>query len=291
MDIDDISAGITGFIDILGFGGRVLSAKRIDDIKDIKKLVQRIQSEFDFDTKDSLTKEVHSIYNKTILAFSDCVVVNIPLQSKATEYEGTFDPIMSELAGFAYAQGACAQDKLFLRGGLDIGWWHQSGSTLISQSMVRAYKAEAKANVPVIALTNDLYNFFVNHKHRQFYSSDYDPVKRILRKYEEGEGDNRIEFWYLDYISICVESIGWQRSKEQLHAYRSASPEEKGKIMNQGYRENIDYWLEHHARNIEAAYTNASNEKVKGKYEWLSEYHNEIAATFTNTKDCICTVG
>jgi hypothetical protein len=290
MSKSDVSAGITGFIDILGFSDRVLAAQTIADVKEVGKLVARIRSEFDYSTRDSLTKEVHSLYKKTVLAFTDCVIINIPLQSDATEYEGTFDPIMSELVGFAYAQGACALDKLFIRGGIDIGWWYRSGSSLISQSMVRAYKAEGKANVPVIALTEEVYKFFSDHKHRDYYSDDSDPIKRTLRRYEAGEGNARVEFWYLDYISICVESVGWQRSKAQHSAYRAASPDEKQQIMNEGYRENVDCWFDQHARSIEEAHANSSDSKVKAKYEWLEKYHNEIAVTFTATPKCLCKI-
>lgn len=197
-----VSAGLTGFIDILGFGDRVLAAKSFTDIEAIRNLVNRIQSGFDFATKDRLTKDVHSLYNKTVLAFSDCVIVNIPLQSQATKYEGTFDPIMSELLGFAYAQGACVLNKVFLRGGLATGWWYRSGPTLISQSMIDAYRAECNANVPVIALTRKLYDFLANHEGRKFYSLDIDPVTSLFRKYEVSAGSKRRPFWYLDYISM-----------------------------------------------------------------------------------------
>lgn len=288
MSKPDVSAGITGFIDILGFGDRVLNAEQIDDVHALIDVVARIRSAFDYSTRDKLTKQVHSIYSKTVLAFSDCVIINIPLQSDATEYEGTFDPIMSELAGFAYAQGVCALEKIFVRGGIDMGWWYRSGSTLISQSMVRAYKAEGRANVPVIALTPDLYNFFANHEHRNFYSNDADPITRILRKYEAGEGENHVEFWYLDYISICVESVSWQQSKAQFGEYRAASPDEKQEIMSKGYRENIDLWLSQHARNIEEAFSGTTHEKVKAKYRWLCNYHNDVGVTFTSSPNCLC---
>ncbi len=150
MTNKEVSTGITGFIDILGFGDRILAAKTADEIQQIRKLVETIQGEFDFNTTDPLTKEVHAIYDKTVLAFSDSVVINIPLQSSVTEREGTFDPIMSELAGFAYAQGACVLKKVFVRGGLDLGWWYQSGPTLISSSMLGAYRTDVARMFPLL---------------------------------------------------------------------------------------------------------------------------------------------
>jgi hypothetical protein len=36
-----------------------------------------------------------------VLAFSDSVMVNVPLESSYTRLQGSFDPIMSELSGMA----------------------------------------------------------------------------------------------------------------------------------------------------------------------------------------------
>ncbi|MFZ4856798.1 MAG: hypothetical protein ACOYL3_10415 [Desulfuromonadaceae bacterium] len=285
---DDVSTGITGFIDILGFSKKIECATDISHINDIRRLIEKVQSEFDFDTKDELIQEVHQISNKSVLAFSDCVVINIPLESKATEYSGSFDPFLCELTGFAYAQGTCASDGLFLRGGLDIGWWFQSGTTLISSSMVGAYKAETKAVVPVISVTDDLYTYFANHKDRKLYAPDYDPIKNCLRKYVNNLGEKPLEYWYLDYITICLKDLGWQTSKKQREKYISSCAEEKNSIMSDGWKINVDAWLSNHARKIETAHNDTDDSKVKLKYKWLSEYHNDVAKDFTDTVSCFC---
>lgn len=286
MKEEDLSVGITGFIDILGVGEKVLNAKTVEDIARIKTDLKKIQSEFDFDTKDDFTSKVQQLTNTTVLAFSDCIVVNIPLQSESTKYSGTFDPLMSELAGFAYAQGACVQSSLFVRGGLELGWWFQDGSTLISQSMVGAVKREESADVPVIALCDEIYAYFSDHKHREYYSKDYDPVKSMFREYKS-KNDS---FYYIDYISICVEALDWHRSREQMNNYKSASPDEKDEITASGYRENVDQWLCTHARNIESAAAAAPNDKVRRKYEWLAAYHNEVAKGYSTNEECNCRV-
>lgn len=282
----EISVGVTAFIDILGFGNKVLSAMSLDDLNEIHTRIMLIQEAFDFETTDELVRDVQKLHGTSILAFSDCVVVNIPLQSEATKYEGTFDPIMSEVTSFAYGQGTCCLNSLFIRGGIDLGWWYQNGSTLISQSMVNAYKAEGLASVPVIALTKELYDYFSDHNHRNCYGEDYDPIPRVFRKYQEGEK----EFYYIDYITICLESLDWKRSKEQLDLYRQAGPDEKDKIMSEGYRQNIHDWLDRHARNIEAAHSAVDDKGVKSKYVWLSKYHNEVANNFTRNQACQCAV-
>ncbi|MDY0391123.1 MAG: hypothetical protein RBQ88_09455 [Desulfobulbus oligotrophicus] len=286
MDEKDISVGVTAFIDILGFGNKVLAAKSIDDIKEIHKDVKLIQDAFDFETDDDLTREVQEIHRTTVLAFSDCVVVNIPLESDATKYEGTFDPIMSEITSFAYGQGICCLNSLFIRGGLDLGWWYQKDATLISQSMVNAYKSEGAVSVPVIALTDRVYDYFSKHSHREYYSDDFDPIPRVFRTLEI----NGKKHLYIDYVTICLEAVGWQRSKEQLDEYRLSSPEDKDKIMNKGYRQNIDEWLKTHSENIKRAHADTNEDSVKEKYEWLANYHNEIANNFTRNQDCLCNI-
>lgn len=283
---NEVSAGITAFIDILGFGNKVLNATTLDGLNNIHDQVKLIQNAFDFDTTDELIQDVQKLHRTTILAFSDCVVVNIPLQSEATTYDGTFDPIMSEVTSFAYGQGTCCLNSLFIRGGIDLGWWFQSGPILISQSMVNAYNTEGYASVPVIALTNEFYEYFSNHKHREYYSKDYDPIPSVFRKYKEGDK----EFYYIDYMTICLESLDWQRSNQQLELYRSSSLDKKDKIKSEGFRQNIDDWLNKHARNIEAAYSAANDDKVRNKYVWLCGYHNEIADNFTLNPDCQCVV-
>lgn len=286
MKTEDLSVGITGFIDILGFGEKVINAKTLDDINKIRFDIEKIQNEFDFEPKDKSMKEAQRLTKTTVLAFSDCVVVNIPLESDSTKYSGTFDPIMSELAGFAYAQGNCVQNSLFIRGGLELGWWYQNGATLISQSMVGAVKREASACIPVIALCEEIYKYLADHSHRKFYSDNLDPIKGMFRKYSSGEN----EFFYIDYISICLEGLDWHRSSEQMAFYRNATPEEKDEIVVSGYRENVGFWLANHARNIEKAADLAPNPKVKDKYIWLATYHNDVAKRYSTDHQSLCSL-
>jgi hypothetical protein len=284
----NVSVGITAFLDILGFGDRVLKARTISDIDAIAKDVRKIQSEFDHNPKDKLIKEVHANYRKTVLAFSDSVIVNVPLQSEMTKFEGTFDPLMSEITSMALAQGSCVASGLFLRGGVDLGWWYRRGATLASQSMVRAYKAEGRANVPVIALTDELYQYLSKHSHRNFYSKDFEPLKRLLRYYQAEMPDGKISFWYLDYITVCAESIDWIKSRAQHQSYLAASSDERQKIMEDGYKANLTTWFIHHAKVIKQAHKKAKIESVKSKYAWLASYHNEIASRFTESPACLC---
>lgn len=290
MSNKNISIGLTAFLDILGFGERVLNSRKISDIDAIARDIRKIQAEFDYKPKDALTREGHENYKKSVLAFSDSVIVNIPFQSDMTELEGTFDPLMSELHAMALAQGRCVTTGLFLRGGVDLGWWYRRGATLVSQSMVRAYKTEGLVNVPVIALTDELYKYFSKHSHRNYYSEDNDPVHALLRQYSVQGEAGEVTFWYLDYIKIYAESIDWITSRAQHQSYIYAAPDEKQAIMDDGYKTNLTNWFSLHARVIEEAYEQAKNERVKNKYAWLAAYHNDVAVEFTAMPICLCKV-
>ncbi|OYD52423.1 hypothetical protein CGK74_17835 [Thauera propionica] len=290
MGTSKLTFGVTAFIDILGFGDRVLSAASTKDIRSVAASVKLIRKRFDHKTNEDYIKESHKLSSTTVLAFSDSVIVNVPLQSDITKIEGTFDPIMSEISSMALAQGQCAAEGLFIRGGLDLGWWYKDGATLVSESLTRAYKAEGSANVPVIALTPDLYKFLSEHKNRSWYSSDSDPVKRTFLRYSAAVKGKRVSFWYLDYIRIFTESIGWQTSREQLETFRTASSEQKAIIQEAGYRENVDRWFCEHARHIERAHASATSDHVRDKYIWLAQYHNKSIRRYTRNKSCKCVV-
>lgn len=283
MQRKKISAGITAFIDILGFGDRVVKADSFQDIESVEESVQIVRNAFDYAPKDPLTLESQKTSGIKILAFSDSVIVNVPLQSESTKYGGTFDPIMSEIQGFAYAQGICVQKSLFIRGGVDIGWWYQNGSILISQSLTQAYRAEGKAKYPVIALTDDLVKYFSEHSDRNFYSKKFDPISTSLRKVSlDGK-----EVYFIDYIKICLDSLNGVLSPKQRERYLASPGDKKQSIINDAYHSNIEAWLVPHAKNIEAAHALAAP-KVKEKYEWLAEYHNEIARKYSGSDNCLC---
>jgi hypothetical protein len=284
-----LSVGITAFLDVLGFSERILTAKTNTDFEGIIADIESIQRAFDFKSKDKDVKEAHAGSKKSVLAFSDSVIVNLALQSKLTKLQGTFDPVMSELSGMALAQGQCVASGLFLRGGVDIGWWYRKSTVLASESLVRAYRTEGSAIFPVIRLTDGLHKFVSTHPHRKFYSNDIEPVLTLLREYKGTGGDGKpISFWYLDYLSVVVESLDWVTSAAQRQKCLAAAPEKRDRIREMGYRANIRNWLRHHAQMIKRAHAKSKDARVKAKYEWLADYHNEIAPKYTPSPIALC---
>ncbi len=287
----DLAYGITGFLDVLGFADRVRAAKSFKDIDVIVAQVRAIQEEFEFKPRDSAVKQVHAGMKKTVLAFSDSVIVNIPMQSTMAKLQGTFDLVMSELAGMALAQGVCATSGHFLRGGVDIGWWYRKSTILASESLVGAYRAENSAVVPIIRLTDGLYKFVSEHPHRRHYSEDIEPVSTMLRQYSGHGPKGPISFWYLDYISVVAESIDWAPTLAERPAFLAATPQKRDKIRAKMHKKVLREWFRNHARSITSAHAAAKDEHVRKKYLWLAEYHNEIAKRFTPSPQALCKVG
>lgn len=276
---------ISAFIDILGFADTTLAVTSADDLAALEAKVRLVQDAFEFSSKDKSVRDQHVIYKKNVLAFSDCVVVNLPLRSTITKHEGTFDPIMSELVSMAWAQCTCVLEGIFLRGGISLGWWYRSGHRLVSSSLVHAYKFENQAMWPVLALTEDLYGFLANHDHRQFYSEDFDPIPLTFDSFEHPRSNNTV--YFLDYLSIWLSSIDWATSRSEFEEYLAAIPEIRNEIMNRGYEQNVLKSLMFHKEAIENALVYARTKKVRAKYEWLAGYHNKVSKRFTRSKKSI----
>jgi len=287
MKKSDVIRSFTVFIDILGFSEKVINAKSFNDLKNIEKVVRFVQGKFEHTPTDELTIGDHQLYSMKVLSFSDCVVVNIPYESEITRIDGTYDPILSQFCNLAYAQGECVLSGVFLRGGIDLGWWYQQEATLISSGLANAYKLEGKANFPVLAISEGLYNFFCKHPHNKFYSRDSNPLQYEMRNYKQGKK----EFIYIDYITtICLSALGWRRSKSQITKHKTANPDVRQEIVDKGHKDNIDDFLRRHSAQIMKAFNSANSEKVKKKYRWLARYHNSVAKNFSRNKSVICTL-
>ncbi|MCF5198100.1 MULTISPECIES: hypothetical protein [Pseudomonas syringae group] len=284
MNRDLISYGATAFVDILGFSEKTRKANSFEDIEQIEKTILQVQDFFEHNPSNDINKTNHELYSRRVLAFSDCIIAHIPLNSQATQYSGQFDPILSVLVGLAYSQGMCVHNSHFVRGGVELGWWYHENDVLISQALSNAAKLEASANVPVIALCDDFYNYLANHDDRKTYHESIDPIPRLFRRYESEE----ISYYYLDYIGILLGDMDPVLSETQRELYSKASPEEKDVLNSQFYIEMCERWFEGHARIIESATVGVHDERVLSKYRWLSGYHNEICKQYTTKVICYC---
>lgn len=286
-----LSYGLTAFIDILGFGSQVINANSSYDLEELLKCISQIRKAFEHNPKNPSDKEMHAAYGKSVLAFSDSVIVNVPLASEMTEIGGTFDALMSELHSMAFAQATCIEHALFMRGGVDLNWWYRDGTTLVSKSLANAYALEGAASVPVIAVTDRVYSFLANHSGRAAYSDDYDPLPSMIREYSGVVAGKPITIRHLDYLSIFAREVDWTPTPTNRKALLSLSAEQKDQQMEAWRLENLRYWFAGHARTIEHAHSRGHPASIQAKYEWLAEYHNEVAPRFTNADPaCVCVV-
>jgi hypothetical protein len=273
-----LPSSLVAFVDVLGFTDRVLSIRTQAELDALDKDIERVQHHFAVDTDDEVTLESHEISKKEILAFSDCIVLSTSLHSDLAESQGTFDTLMSEIGSLAISQVSCIDEGIFLRGAVELGPWHRTNNRLISPAMARAYYLERRAVVPVIRLSEDVTKFFQWHTHRYFYSDDYDPVPSSFLIYKDAlAGDS---FWFIDYMNLCINNIDWCDSRARREEYLATPPEERGKVMDAGYENNVRRFLAAHRDRIVAGYKKAKVPGVKLKYRWLANYHNMIVKQY-----------
>lgn len=271
------NVGMVGFVDLLGFSARVLSIETANDLKAIEADVRRVQRWFDHRTKDEAVREVQKLQSKTVLAFSDCLVVAVPSFSELAGSEGDFDVQLAEVVSLAYAQGLCAVNGIFVRGGLDYGLWYKRRDTIISPAMVVAYNLERTATVPMIAISDNLMRHFQDHPHRKFYHEEPDPVSRYFREFELPGGRKQ---WMLDYLPLTLGEMDGSLTTEERERYRLEDPEGREVLRADAWRRAIRETASVHKDRIVVAHAAAATDSIKLKYEWLARYHDEALGRF-----------
>lgn len=284
-----LSTGLTAFLDILGFGAEVGRANTVHDLKSILDDISLIRKAFDYKSDDPIVRDLQESFGKSVLAFSDSVIVNVPLSSEMTRSEGHFDGLMSELHSMAVAQAHCVENGLFLRGGVDFDWWYRDGSTLVSKGLAASYALEGASCVPVIAITEKVRNFLGKHLGRTAYSSSSDPFPRLTRHFTGEVYGKHLDIYYLDYLSMFAGEIDWTPSLANRSILLSLPREERSAKQEIWRQENLAYWFAGHARIVELAHSRTNADSVQAKYRWLSDYHNDVASRLVpDEPSCVC---
>jgi hypothetical protein len=266
---------MVAFIDLLGYSARVSTIASEDDLRAIEADVRKVQQWFDHRTADRDVREIQKLQAKQILAFSDCLVVAVPSFSELAGSEGDFDVQLSEIVSLAYAQGMCALNGIFVRGGVDYGLWHKRRDTIISPAMVEAYNLERCAIVPMIAIGEDLLKHFQDHPHRDFYHTESDPVSRYFRKFRLPDGR---EQWMLDYLDLTLGEIDGHLMPAELAQYREEDTAGRERLRDAAWQRAVTMTIELHKERIASAHAQATTEKVRVKYEWLATYHDDVVS-------------
>jgi hypothetical protein len=269
-----VSLSMVGFFDILGFSAQVAKVKSEAELIKIAGTVESIREHFEFRARDKSTRELHNILGKRVLAFSDCVVTAMSVQTDFVRSEGFFDTFGAEIVDMALSQVRCIWDGYFLRGGIDIGYWYYEKGLLVSPALVAAYKEERdRAIYPVISISKQLYKLLRDDPGRKFYSKDADPFPDEFSSFTHPDG-GRVHF--INYLRLAAKSLDWNYDKATYEAYRAAprDSDEREKIMGDGYQRSLVRFFERHKELIVSAHK-AADEKVKTKYKFLAEYHNK----------------
>jgi hypothetical protein len=279
----DVKPCFVAFIDLLGYSARVRAIETEGQVEEVAKDVRIVQKFFGHNPIDKYEKEYHKVADKTVLAFSDCVVVSVSYVSDAVAAGGTFDSPMSELHSLALAQAECVIKGIFLRGGVAFGFWANSENLIVSDAMVEAYELETKACVPVIAVHDDYYIRITNENDRKYYSKDSDPVPKLFKIAFIGKEKIRIR--YLNYLWVLLDGVDPQLSKSEKIEYKLANPQRRDELLGAGYTRAHRQCCKEHARLIKAAHSNAANAHIRYKYEWLASYHNEVVTEWYGFPD------
>ncbi len=212
-----------------------------------------------------------------MLAFSDCLVVATPSFSELAASEGDFDIQLSDVVAMAYAQGLCAINGIFVRGGADYGLWYKRGDTLISPAMVCAVQLEKNAVVPMIAISDDLIKHFQEHPHRKHYFEKPDPVDRYFREFVLPDGTKR---WMIDYLPLALGELDGSLDPAEKIEYRDADPTRREELRNAAWSRAVLGTASIHKERIVAAHMAAQSDNIRLKYAWLADYHDDALRRF-----------
>ncbi|MDF1600929.1 hypothetical protein PZ895_14295 [Mesorhizobium sp. YIM 152430] len=179
---------------------------------------------------------------------------------------------MSELNSFALAQGACVLRGIFLRGGVDLGFWYRRRDSLISPAMVKAYRLEHDACVPMIAVSPELRKYLSAHPHRGFYSEDFDPFPKTLKQYHKLP--NGKTQWFINYLRLCLEAVEPVIVGDDRKRYQAMDEEGRDRMRTEAWRKTCRDWARHHGQAVSKAYEATDDRGVRAKYAWLANYHN-----------------
>jgi hypothetical protein len=278
--VSNVSLSMVGFFDILGFSAKVEKVQSETELIEIAGTVESIRKHFEFRSKDKNVRELHQILGKQVLAFSDCVVTAVSVQTEFVRHEGIFDTFGSQIVDIAYSQVRCIWDGYFLRGGVDIGYWYYDKGLLVSPALIAAYKEERdRAIYPVISISPRLYKLLRDDPGRKFYSKDADPFTDEFSAFTHPE-KGRVHF--INYLRLTAASLDWDPDRATREAYMAAPPDsdERGRIMDEGYRRNLTGFFQRHKELIESEHEAAAHERVKLKYRFLANYHNKELKRF-----------
>lgn len=267
---------LVAWVDILGFKEEIRNARAQEEFKAVYDKVRRVHEEFAkesaSDDPDNQAEENRN-YGRRVISLSDGLVV---VQSKDTEVRQVLDTygfVQGFMDDLRMAQAQCAYQGIFLRGGIDIGYFWFDDDILLSPALVEAYFIEDKiAKNPAILLKAELIDKIAKLKNKPAGCNG----RELVRDCEWLEGEHKGKYVMLDYMNIIANGDHGWHSNEDLKAYqdRSRPAEERDTIFNESRNRKAGVILLSMKQKLLSAYAGAPNETVRNKYRWLMRYFN-----------------
>ena len=273
--IKDLQPALVVFLDVLGFGRRVKEIREDNDVASIYGALKLIHDEFEKNITNEEMTEDHALEGKSVVAFSDSIIISLLFNSKDSRMIGLFDNMLAHLYSIVLSQITCLSKGLFLRGGIAKGGWFREGDIMISDALVKAYEMESrKAKFPILTIDQQTYDFFARHHGRRNYAPDIDPVNALFSSTKNGQNT----VYYLDYLRLGFESSAdWYDESDRQAYLQAESSEQKSMILEESYKKSQLSFLKAHRQTILNAFANARDERARSKYRWLYDYHNSVA--------------
>ncbi len=275
IDKENLLNGMVAFIDFLGFSNEVEGITETDKLESVIHKIEKLRDEF------SREADIKAISKIEVIAFSDCMIFSVAGKSDITKLQGKYDIWLSELFIIAISQFNCIMNHgFFIRGGIASGWYYHKDNIIVSPAQVKAYKLESKeAKYPSIVLSKALAGYFTDPKnYSKAYS--YNPTDGLLLK------DDILNLWYIDYLGVAIEELGWQANEEIEAKYKRTPIDNRSEVITEGWKINADRAFNRHRQVVLEAFKKTQSDEIKGKYEWLAQYHNKVIERYSNHFDC-----
>lgn len=244
---------LVAYIDLLGWSHKLLSAKTYADIAPLINVLKRFHGDFDFDYAKRLAPHEKKNVGEQIEILSDALVIALSLDSGNAHCHGQYEEIRLKFWDFALAQTQCALEGVFIRGGVAHGYCVKGEGVLLSDALVKAYKLEGKATYPVVAVSDELYEYW---RGLPFYDEEEASLYTAVDTREDG---SKVRF--IDYINVMLGILQGEPSGMSEVEFLTRH---KASIIN----------------GIDKVKSSDNSAKVLSKYEWLKRYHNKYAIEY-----------
>ena len=273
---------LVAFIDILGFGRELESARTEEDLRKCYAKVRKVQQEFQLHSADdepATRLEQNTDYGRRVIGLPDSIVVAITPNCRMAPVMGGYDLLGFSLFELIVAQARCACQGIFVRGGISHGPFFFEDDVLLSPALARAYDMETNyAEHPVIVVPESTRQAVLGVPKKGHYAPGADPTPPYFVKFGQRKWRGE-QLYYLDYFRVMLheDHRGWlpEDYKDYLDAKKKGDHERAQAALNRRALKDAAFFLKWHRKRIEEAHAATSSERVRKKYRWLMKYHNQ----------------